>query len=159
MPFWRDGIAAVRFSETLEDYLHQHRPGDQVRYVNFRYALHIARVNAATLASLAAAPRVPTGLTMKRLIPSGGVDWELSWQPVPNAPDLAGYEITVRRTTEPFVSRVVPVGKVTHYTLRDTQADDLWIGIRSVDREGHRSLIRSFHPPEPIPTALMRRAR
>ncbi len=157
-PFWRAGLAAVRFSETLENYLHQHLPGDRDD-VSFPYLRHVAQVNAATIGSLAAAPRAPTGLKLTRLIPSGGVDWDLSWTAVPGAPDLAGYEITIRRTTEPFVTRVVSVGNVTGYTLRDTQADDLWIGIRSVDREGHRSLIRSFMPPQPLPTALMPRPR
>lgn len=158
-PFWRAGVAAVRFSETLEDYLHQHRPEDRIEFVNFPYLRHVAQVNAATIGSLAAAPRAPVGLKLTRLIPSGGVDWDLTWTPVAHAPDLAGYEITIRRTTEPFVSRVVPVGNVSTYTLRDTQADDLWIGIRSVDREGHRSLIRSFMPPQPLPAALMPRPR
>jgi len=158
MPFWRDGIAAVRFSETLENYLHQHRPEDRAD-VNFPYLRHVAQVNAATIGSLAAAPRAPTGLRLRRIIPSGGVDWDLSWAAVPDAPDLAGYELTIRRTTEPFVTRVVPVGNVTAYTLRDTQADDLWLGVRSVDREGHRSLVRSFMPPQPLPAALAARPR
>jgi len=51
------------------------------------------------------------------------------------------------------------VDNVTSYTLRDTQADDLWLGIRSVDREGHRSLVQSFVPPQPIPPALAGRPR
>ncbi len=157
-PFWRAGVAAVRFSETLENYLHQHLPGDRDD-VDFSYLRHVAQVNAATIGSLAAAPRAPTGLRLTRIIPSGGVDWELAWAPVPNAPDLAGYEITIRRTTEPFITRVVPVGNVTSYTLRDTQADDLWLGIRAVDREGHRSLIRSFIPPQPIAPAFLPRPR
>jgi len=125
-----------------------------VNDVDFSYLRHVAQVNVAVVGSLAAAPRAPTGLRMTRLIASGGVDWDLSWAALPNAPDLAGYEITVRRTTDPFVTRVVPLGNVTSFTLRDTQADDLWLGIGSVDREGHRSLIQSFVPPQPIPPAL-----
>jgi len=73
--------------------------------------------------------------------------------------DDARHRLGGRRTTEPFVSRVVPVDNVTSYTLRDTQADDLWLGIRSVDREGHRSLVQSFVPPQPIPPALAGRPR
>ncbi len=151
IPFWRLGYPAVRFSETLENYLHQHRPDDRLEFVSVPYVRHVAQVNAAVLASLAAAPRAPTGLKMTRVIDSGGVDWDLSWSAVPGAPDLAGYEITIRRTTEPFVSHVVAVGDVTSCRLRDTQADDLWLGIRSVDRAGHRSLIRSFHAAESLP--------
>ncbi len=157
-PFWRAGVAAVRFSETLENYLHQHRPEDRDD-VDFSYLRHVAQVNAATIGSLAAAPRAPAGTKMTRVIASGGVDWDLSWTAVPNAPDLAGYEITIRRTTDPFVTRVVAVGNGTDYRLENTQADDLWIGIRAVDREGHRSLIRSFMPPQPIPPAFLPRPR
>lgn len=151
IPFWRLGYPAVRFSETLENYLHQHRPEDRIEFVSFPYVRHVAQVNAAVVASLAAAPRAPVGLKMTRIIESGGVDWALSWSAVPGTPELAGYEITIRRTTEPFVSRIVSVGNVTSFTLRDTQADDLWIGVRSVDREGHRSLVSSFHAPEALP--------
>ena len=161
IPFWRHGYAAVRFSETLENYLHQHRPDDRLEFVSVPYVRRVAQVNAAVVASLAAAPRTPTGLHMTRIMESGGSDWQLAWDAVPHAPDLAGYEVTIRRTTEPLVSRVVPVGMVTSYTLRDTQADDLWIGLRAYDRDGHRSLIASFHNPEaqPTPPAAARTTR
>jgi hypothetical protein len=83
-----------------------------------------------------------------RVIESGGVDWNLTWKPPRVASGIAGYEVTVRSTTEPRISKVVPVGNVTTFLLKDTQADDLWIGIRSVGTNGHRSLVRSFHTPE-----------
>lgn len=152
IPFWQRGFAAVRFSESLENYLHQHRPEDKLEFVSFPYIQKLARVNAAATANLAVAPAPPDSLKMVRVVESGGADWQLSWKAPASASNVAGYEVTIRKTTEPRISRVVPVGNVTSYLLKDTQADDLWIGIRSVDAQGHRSLVRSFHMAERLPT-------
>ena len=66
--FNEQGYAAVRFTEYREDYNHQHQNvrtengieyGDLPRFVNFDYVANVARVNAATLASLASAPAPP----------------------------------------------------------------------------------------------------
>ena len=148
--FWQRNIAAVRFSESLENYLHQHRPEDRIEFVSFPYIQKLARINGAATANLAIAPSYPDSLRMQRVIESGGVDWNLSWK-APSSADVTGYEITIRSTTEPRISRVIPVGNVTTYLLKDTQADDLWIGIRAVDAKGHRSMVRSFHRPEQMP--------
>ena len=60
--FNQQGFAAVRFTEFREDYNHQHQNvrtengieyGDLPKFVNFDYVAHVARLNAATLASLA----------------------------------------------------------------------------------------------------------
>ncbi|MGQ0561519.1 MAG: M28 family peptidase [Gemmatimonadota bacterium] len=151
IPFWNHGYAAVRFTESLENYLHQHRPEDRIEFVSFPYIQKLARVNGAATASLALAPAPPDSLRMRRVIESGGSDWDLSWKPPRVATGVAGYEVTIRSTTEPRISKVVPVGNVTTYLLKDTQADDLWIGIRAVGENGQRSLVRSFHGPERMP--------
>lgn len=156
-PFWDRGAGAVRFSESLENYTRQHRPEDTIEFVHFPYVGKVARLNAAATAEIALAPAAPRPLRMRRIAASGGADWDLSWAAVENAPDLAGYEITVRRTTSPRIERVIPVGNVTEYRLEDTQADDLWIGVRSVDRDGHRSPISSFHRPEAQPSQVRAR--
>jgi hypothetical protein len=150
IPFWQHGFAAVRFTESLENYLHQHRPEDRIEFVSFPYIQKLARVNGAASASLALAPAPPDSARMQRVIESGGSDWNLMWKAPRVATGVAGYEVTVRSTTEPRISKVVPVGNVTTFLLKDTQADDLWIGIRSVGTNGHRSLVRSFHAPERI---------
>src|SRR5256712_2899056 len=62
------GFAAVRFTEFREDCHHQHQNvrtengieyGDLTKFVNFDYVASVARLNAPTLASLAAAPAPP----------------------------------------------------------------------------------------------------
>ena len=155
-PFWDRGVAAVRFTESFEDHRHQHLPDDRIEFVDFPYMQKLARVSGATAAHLALAPAPPDSLVMRRNTQVSGRDFALAWRAPRNAPDLAGYEITVRETTEFFPSRVIPVGNVTRYNLMDTQADDLWIGIRSVDRDGNRSPIVSFHIPERLPQSLSR---
>jgi len=66
--FNEQGYAAVRFTEFREDYNHQHQNvrtengvefGDLTKFVNFDYVANVARLNAATLASLASAPAPP----------------------------------------------------------------------------------------------------
>src|SRR5207253_1389992 len=60
--FNQQGFAAVRFTEYWEDFNHQHQNirtengveyGDLPKFVNFEYTAAVARLNAATLASLA----------------------------------------------------------------------------------------------------------
>ena len=153
-PFWDKNIAAVRFSESLENYLQQHLPADKLEFVHFPYVQKLARANGAASAHLAIAPAPPDSLRMQRTRDGGGVDWRLTWRAAPGA---ARYEVTIRKTTEPQPSKVIDVGNVTQYMLLDTQADDLWIGIRSVGPDGHRSLIRSFHSSERLPAVLMPR--
>ena len=64
-PFLDNGYAALRFTEAIEDWRHQHQTprvedgvqfGDLPEFVDFAYTANVARVNAAALASLANAP-------------------------------------------------------------------------------------------------------
>jgi len=64
-PFLERGYAAVRFTETNEEYRHQHQNvrvengiqyGDLPQFVDYDYIANVARVNAAALAVLASAP-------------------------------------------------------------------------------------------------------
>ena len=69
--FNQQGFAAVRLTEYREDFHHQHQNvrtengieyGDLPKFVDFDYVAHVARLNAATLASLAAAPAPPANV-------------------------------------------------------------------------------------------------
>src|SRR5688572_7192489 len=68
IPFLERGFAAVRFTESDEDYTHQHQNirtengifyGDTPEYVDFEYVANVTRVNLVALASLANAPAKP----------------------------------------------------------------------------------------------------
>jgi Peptidase family M28 len=105
--FNQEGFAAVRLTESREDFHHQHQDvrmengiqyGDLVKFVDFDYVAHVARLNAATLASLAAAPALPGNvhLLTKDLENDSTLTWDAS------AGGLAtGYEVLWRVTTSP----------------------------------------------------------
>jgi hypothetical protein len=147
-PFQRIGAPALRFTERLEDYKRQHLPTDEFRFVNFGYAANVARLNLATVASLAAAPPPPDSARQRRDTVSGGQDWELRW---PATPGAASYEVLVRSTVQPTYVRVIPV-QGTSYLL-DEELDDAVAAVRSVGPTGARSLTRVFQQPPRRPAA------
>jgi Peptidase family M28 len=147
--FNKEGFAAVRFTEYREDFNHEHQNireengveyGDLPKFVNFDYVAKVARLNAAALASLAAAPGSPTRVRLqtKKLENDTTLSWERS-------PLAAGYEVLWRATTSPEWEHVQDVGDVTETTLAQSK-DNVIFAVRAVDRQGHRSL-----PVVPLP--------
>jgi hypothetical protein len=141
--FNQQGYAAVRFTEYRENYNHQHQNvrtengieyGDLPRFVNFDYVANVARLNAATLASLASAPAPPARVRLqtKELENDSTLTWEVS-------PGSASYEILWRDTTSPEWEHAQPAGNVTRATL-PLSKDNVIFAVRAVDSMGHRSL-------------------
>lgn len=64
-------------------------------------------------------------------------DTELVWDRG-TEPDLAGYEVVRRETTAAEWTHVEPVGDVTRHTVHASK-DNLFFGVRAVNRAGHRS--------------------
>jgi hypothetical protein len=145
IPFLERGFAAVRFTEPHEDYTHQHQNvrtqdgvvyGDTLPFVDFDYIADVTRVNVATLASLARAPAAPADVHIITTRLTN--DTELTWRASTDA-DLAGYEIVWRETTAPNWSDALFVGNVTEHTMHDLSKDNYFFGVRTIDKEGHRS--------------------
>lgn len=143
-PFLDAGYAAVRFTEPHEDFDHQHqdlrtehgkRIGDLPEFVDPAYVAQVARVNAASLASLALAPAAPRDVKVKTANLDNGTD--LVWAPN-TEPDLAGYRIVWRDTTAPQWQGAQFVGNVTSYRL-DLSKDNLLFGVQAVDKDGNVS--------------------
>lgn len=152
IPFLERGFAAVRFTEPNEDYRHQHqnvrvengiRYGDLPEFVDFAYIAQVARVNAASLALLALAPARPKNVSIltARLTNDTDLKWDANAEP-----DLAGYEIVWRETTSPVWTNARLVGNVTSYTMTGMSKDNYFFGVRSVDRDGHRSPVSYPRP-------------
>ncbi len=152
-PFLERRYPAVRFTETNEDYRHQHQNvriengiqyGDLPEFVDFNYAANVARVNAAALAALALAPARPkgVGVVTARLTNDTDLRWEANKET-----DLAGYEVVWRETTAPSWTNALFVGNVTSYTVKGMSKDNFFFGVRAVDRDGNRSPV-SF--PKPV---------
>lgn len=154
--FNQEGYAAVRFTEWREDYNHQHQnvvipppgssepvKGDLSRFVDFRYVARVARLNAATLATLASSPGAPQkvalvvhrledGTTLHWEAPAGapaGIHYELLWRET-FAPDWQYARAVRPDSPEAPVTVTVPISK-----------DNVIFGVRSVDAKGHRSLV------------------
>ncbi len=142
-PFVRKGDAGLRFTEKLENYKRQHLPTDVFEHVNFGYVANVARLNLATVASLAMAPAAPDSVTFRRDRASGGQKFQLSWKAVPNA---ESYEILVRSTYAPTHERVIAAGRETS-ALIDVQLDDAWVAVRAVGAGGARSLATAISGP------------
>src|SRR5271165_3002609 len=149
--FNQQGFSAVRFTELREDFHHQHQNvrtgngieyGDLVKFVDFDYVAHVARLNAATLASLASAPAPPANVHL--LAKDLENDSTLTWEKSPGGL-ASGYEILRRATTSPEWEHAEKVGNVTRATLKLSK-DNVIFAVRAVDSHGHRSL-----PVVPLP--------
>ncbi|HXH37979.1 MAG TPA: M20/M25/M40 family metallo-hydrolase [Thermoanaerobaculia bacterium] len=152
--FFERGFPAIRFTEANEDYKHEHQTvrvengaqyGDLPQFVSGDYMRLVASVNAVALVTAACAPAAP-----KNVKASGAVtnDTTLSWD-MGTDTDLAGYEIVIRETTSDEWEKVIPVGKVARYTLKDFTIDNVFMGVRAVDADGNRSPVRT--PEERLP--------
>lgn len=143
--FNQQGFAAVRMTEFREDFHHQHQNvrmengiqyGDLPKFVDFDYVAHVARLNAATLASLAAAPAPPANVHL--LTKDLENDSTLTWDASPGG--LAtGYEVVWRATTSPEWEHAENVGNVTRVTMKMSK-DNVIFAVQAVDSAGHRSL-------------------
>jgi hypothetical protein len=143
-PFLDRGYAAVRFTEPAEDFNHQHQDlrkegnvqiGDLMQFVDVNYVAQVARVNAASLATLALAPATPSkvGVITAKL----DNHTELAWAPN-TEPDLAGYRIVWRDTTAPLWTGSQYVGNVTTFTMPQSK-DNTIFGVQAVDKDGNTS--------------------
>ena len=149
--FLEQGYPAARFTELNENFDHQHqdvrtengkRFGDLPEFCDFAYITRVAKVNAATLWSLAQGPGTPKGVKVRTEQLTN--DTDLVWTRG-SEPDLAGYEVLWRETTSPDWTHVIPVGDVTQVRI-DLSKDNAFFGVRAVDRDGHRSPV-SFPTP------------
>ena len=145
-PFLEAGYPAVRFTEPVEDWRHQHQDvrveggvqyGDLPEFVDFAYVAQVARINGAALASLALAPSSPRDVEMEALRLEA--DTTIRWAANPE-PDVAGYRIVWRDTTAADWQHVKDVGLVTRYTLQGVSKDDFSFGVQAYDRDGNVSV-------------------
>ena len=149
VPMLEAGFPAVRVTEAHENYDRQHQDlrtengrayGDVVEWVDFGYLAQVTRLNALTLAAMAAAPAPPTGVRVEGAVKH---DTTVSWQPVPGA---VGYRVWWRDTTAPQWThhrdwRAGDVGVPIEMVLNDIVVDDWAFGVSSVDETGNESPI------------------
>ena len=143
--FNEQGFAAVRFTEYRENYNHQHQNvrtengveyGDLPQFVNYDYTANVARLNAATLASLASAPAPPQNVRLltKQLQNDSTLEWDASPGGL-----ATSYEILWRGTTASDWEHAQPVSSGTKATV-PVSKDNVIFAVCAVGANGHRSL-------------------
>jgi hypothetical protein len=148
IPFFEKNMPAVRITESNENYRRQHQNvrkengveyGDLPQYVSPRYMKLTASMNAIALYTAATAPAAPKNVKVAGAVTD---DTTLTWDAGTDA-DLAGYEIVVRETTADEWEKVIPIGNVHTYTLTGYPIDNVFFGLRAIDKDGNRSPVRT----------------
>jgi len=157
LPFAEAGLPAVRFTEPLEDYNHQHQNlrmengvqyGDLIELMDFPFVAEVASLNQLLLAELAAAPAPPKAAVLSGAVTSAA---KIAIDAVDD-PERKGFEILQRETTEARWSVLRTVDQPGVVALENTSTDNEFFAVRSLGRNGHRSLAVPC-VPEPRPPA------
>jgi Peptidase family M28 len=152
LSFNQQGFAAIRFTEWRENFDHQHQDvrmedgkqyGDLLKFVDFNYVANVARLNAATLATLASAPAAPEEV---RVVTTNlDNNSTLRWKPGPGMPDGAHFDIVWRDTSAPDWQYHQPVPAAADsatppmsITLPISK-DNVIFGVRACNRAGQCS--------------------
>src|SRR5712672_1650092 len=159
-PFYKAGLPAVRFTEPLENYDHQHQTprtenaveyGDFVKYLNFAFMGNVARDNAEALRQLALAPAAPTDAKLAGAVtPDAKVSWSAE-----DDPERAGFEILWRETTEPRWQVYDFAAAAGETVLRGVSTDNHFFAVRSVGKKVATSIAlhtKIKRRPPPLPT-------
>ena len=94
-PFNDAGFTAVRLTETIEDYAHQHTPDDLPEYMDFVYLAKNAAVNLLALDRLANAGPPPVRVRIDR---KQSHDTTLTWTATPGVPYVVYWRDTASGT-------------------------------------------------------------
>jgi len=157
--FYKAGLPAVRFTEPLENYHHQHQTprtengieyGDDEKYLNFTFMGNVARDNAEVLRQLAMAPAPPSKV---RLTGAVTPDAKVSWEADEDA-ERAGFEILWRETTEARWSVFDFAEKPGQTVLKDVSTDNHFFAVRAVGKNGARSIAVIAEAERRAPPAL-----
>jgi len=151
--FYKAGFPAVRFTEPLENYAHEHQTprmedgveyGDLEKFLNFPFLGNVARDNAEALRQLAMAPAPPVKVMLKGAVTP---DAKISWS-ADDDPELGGFEILWRETTDPrwHVYNFAPNGGEA--ILKGVSTDNHFFAVRAVGKNGARSIAVPTVTPE-----------
>jgi hypothetical protein len=147
--FSNEDFAAVRFTEWRENFNHQHQHvrmengieyGDLLKFDDFQYIAQVARLNMATLATLASSPGTPDNV---RIVTSNLDDnTTLKWDPPSTADGPVSYQIVWRETTANDWQYAVDAAKYgatasNHAATLPVSKDNVFFGVRACDLAQH----------------------
>ena len=142
--FIAKGIPGVRFIDTNENLAHQHSADDLNSYLTPSYTASLARVVAASTASLARASTPPQSLTARRL---SSTSVTLSWTAPASGPPVDHYVISARPVTENFYRARFAVPNTSTSATVSVTGDlgippntSYYVSVAAVDASGHESL-------------------
>src|SRR6267378_3366256 len=153
-PFYKAGLPAVRFTEPLEDYHHQHQTlraengieyGDSEKYLNFAFMGGVAWDNAEALRQLALSPAPPKNAKLTGAVTP---DAKVSWSAEDDA-ERVGFEILWRETTDPRWQVYDFAASPGETVLKGVSTDNHFFAARAVGMNGARSVA--------VPTEMERR--
>jgi Zn-dependent M28 family amino/carboxypeptidase len=132
-PFIDLGLPGVRFIETNETLAHQHSPDDTIANMTPAYTTRMARVVAATTASLARAPKAPA-IVANGSAKSIALDW------VSGPADH--FTIHVRAVTSVVTSETKRIdGSLREVTIQPNVGGPVFVTIAANDAAGHESML------------------
>lgn len=141
------GFPAVRFTEWRENFDHQHQSvrvengkqyGDLLQYVDFSYVAQVARLNMATLATLASSPGTPQHVRVS----TSNLDNDtiLMWDPPQSYAQTVKYQIVWRETSantwEYAVDALKFPGSAPNTARLPVSKDNVFFGIRACTAAG-----------------------
>jgi hypothetical protein len=141
--FLQQGYAAARWTEPNENFAHQHQDvrvvngtqyGDLPEFVDYEYVARVAKVNLATIWSLANAPGKVRNVT----VDTTALDNNSRFSWVNNDTDVAQYEVVWRPTDAPLWTHMLSVGNVKTASV-PLSKDNVIFGIRAVGKNGYKS--------------------
>ena len=150
--FSAEGFPAVRLTEWRENFNHQHQHvrseggveyGDLLKFDDFQYVAQVARLNMATLATLASSPGMPQNVRIVTTNPDNNTT--LKWEPpIAGGSTSVCYQIVWRETAasdwqfSTDTSRYGATSGNDSVTL-PVSKDNVFFGVRACDKAGHCS--------------------
>lgn len=123
--FSNEGFNAVRFTDVMEEYGHQHTTADLPEAMDFSYLANNARINLAGMAALANAGDPPTNV---RVDTAQNHDCAISWHATPGNE----YVVYWRDTRRAEWQKTLVVGAVDHVTVPHVSKDDNFFAVGAV---------------------------
>jgi hypothetical protein len=154
LPFIEAGAPAIRFTEPLEIYGHQHQDvreekgvqyGDLIRFMDFPFVAEVAALNQLLLGELAGAPAPPKAAVLTGAVtPNAKITIEAA-----DDSQRKGFEILTRETTDTRWKVLRTAAQAGPVVLESTSTDNEFFAVRSVGANGRKSIAVPCAPPAP----------